>query len=124
MKRIFVGLFMCYAVMTTMSSCQRTPEKVAAKFVKALYTGDFEGMYKYTLRENHIIIKNLQDNLSERKLEEVKRNKIEIQKTVCTFQNDSVAECTCKFLFNDNMNEIPFDLRKSEGKWQVDLSLN
>lgn len=130
MKKIKLCFILAIAVVA-FASCNKqkkedfqSPEKVTTAFVQAFYTGDFNNMYKFTLSKNHVIIDNLKNNLPKAKLEEVQKNKVEVQKVVCTMQKDSVAECKCHFIYNGADREIPFDLRKEDGKWLVDLSLN
>lgn len=130
MKKILVVLLVA-ACAVSLTSCKEkkeaqiftSPEKVTEEFVKAFYTADFDNMYKYILKSNHKLIQSTQENLSKDREKALHENKIEIQDVKCTFQNDSVAECTCKFLCNGEEQEIPWILKKSNEKWFVDLTL-
>ncbi len=103
-----------------------TPEETTVTFVNAFYTGDFDDMYKCTAKSNRPIIQQMQKamNGNKEKLEEIRNNEIEIQDVTCTMQNDSVAECECKFLFNKNNRKMTYNLRNENGKWVVDLTVN
>lgn len=100
-----------------------SPEKVTAEFVKAFYTADFDNIHKYTLETNGKLIRILEKNVSQEKKTTLMNNKVEVYDVACTFHNDSVAECLCRYSCNGKEQKMPVILKKSDGKWFVDLTI-
>lgn len=128
MKRI---LFACLVALSVvmLSSCKSedktSPEYVTKTFVNAYFTGDFNTLYKCTPKNNHAIIEQMQRAMNKNKAqyEKVKKNKVEIIEVKPVFEEDSLAEYECRFMFNDKERTSTCDLCVEEGKWVVDLTL-
>ena len=103
-----------------------TPEAATKKFVEAFYTADFDELYKSTVKNNRPIIQQMQKymNGQQEKLHQMHKNEIEFKEVKCVTQNDSVAECKCHFLYNQKEQNGSYNLRKEDGVWRVDLTIN
>lgn len=103
-----------------------TPENATTTFINAFYTGDFDELYNCTAKNNRPIIQQMQKTMNgnKEKLEQIRKNEVEIQDVQCTMQNDSVAECTCRFLFNKSPRKVTHNLRHENERWVVDLTIN
>lgn len=125
-KLLFVGLLAIVAVSACHSKKANTPEEVTKAYVIACYTADFDQMYKLTPQNNRVIIQQLQNQMNNHPeaWESIKKNEVEIVDVKCVMQNDSVAECECEFLINKAKRTMPYDLRKENDCWLVDLRSN
>lgn len=114
-------LFSCNSSKNNLS----TPENATKTFVKAFYTADFDELYKCTAQNNRPIIQEIQKmtNRQKEQLEKMKKNEIEIKEVTCLSQNDSVAECKCVFSYNQQEKNLTYNLRKEEGDWHIDLTI-
>lgn len=103
-----------------------TPEAATKKFVEAFYKADFDELYKITVKSNRPIIQQIQKymNGQQEKLHQMRKNEIEFKEVKCEMQNDTVAECKCHFLYNKEDRNGSYNLRKEDGVWRVDLTIN
>ncbi len=130
MKKTKLFLFSLCAILL-LSSCNsskkhlETPEDATKVFVQAFYTADFDALYKCTVQNNRPIIQQIQKLTTSQKgkQEQMQKNEVEIKDVKCISQDDSIAECQCVFLFNKNEKDITYNLRKEDGNWHVDLSI-
>ena len=131
MRKLFV-IAMAAFMMVASGSCKQksdvysAPDKVTGEFQKAFLTADFDNMYKLTVPRNHALIRNLQKMMRERpeKLEELHHNKVEIVEVKCQYENDTLTLCTCKYKINGNPGTAPYNVKKIDGKWLLDMTVN
>jgi len=126
LKLLLVGLLSIVALSACKSNKTETPEDVTKAFVVAFWTGDFDHMYKLTPQNNRQLIQQLQQQMTNHqdKLENMKKNDVEIIEVKCISQNDSVAECECEFTINKANRTTSYELRKENDCWLVDLRSN
>ena len=129
MKRLFF-VFLVAATAVALHSCKSknvysSPENVSRAFVTAFQTADFDNMYKFTVKNNAVLVTNLQKFMKQHpdKLEQMHGLEVVIEDPIgCTYENDSLAVCECNFTRSGQKSKMVLRVKKKEDKWLVDMS--
>ncbi len=129
MKRLGFVLLVA-ATVVALHSCKSknvysSPEKVSRAFVMAFQTADFDNMYKLTVKNNAVLITNVQKFMKQHpdKLEQMHGFEVIIDDPIgCTYVNDSLAVCECGFTRSGKKSKMVLRVKKKEDKWLVDMS--
>ncbi len=129
MKRLGFA-FLVAATAVALHSCKSenvysSPEKVSQAFVTAFLTADFDNMYKLTVKNNAVLITNLQKFMKQHpdKLEQMHGAEVMVDDPIkCTFVNDSLAVCDCSYTRGGTKSKMELRVKKKEDKWLVDIS--
>ncbi len=122
-NRLILPLILLALLVSSCKSTEKkeTPEEVSKAFITAFHTADFNNIYKYTLRNNKIIIQQLEKTTDEAQRERMKKVSLEFKQVTCKMHNDSLAECECQYKKDGAPRKVVLDLCKEDDRWVVDL---